>query len=79
MQGIPAVLRRPDPEATLHEVLEGLAAGQREGLDKAALVKDAVDRLACRSAVMAGDALAPEEVMALETGALNPIRFLVIS
>ncbi|MCA9316747.1 MAG: DNA mismatch repair protein MutL, partial [Planctomycetes bacterium] len=40
-------------------------AGRKEGLDRAALLSEAVDRLACRSAVMAGDRLAPEEVLAL--------------
>jgi DNA mismatch repair protein MutL len=34
-------------------------------LDRAALVSSAVDRLACRAAVMAGDTLHPEEALAL--------------
>ena len=65
IQGLPAVLRRPDPEATLTELLEVLGRGEAEGLDRASLVKETVDRLACRSAVMAGDVLDPEEVLAL--------------
>lgn len=65
VHGVPAVLKRPDPEAALAEVLELLEAGRKEGLDRAALLSEAVDRLACRSAVMAGDRLAPEEVLAL--------------
>ena len=40
-------------------------AGRREGLDRAALLSSVVDRLACRAAVMAGDVLHPDEVLAL--------------
>jgi DNA mismatch repair protein MutL len=65
VHGLPAVLRRPDPEAALHEVLDVLEDGRKECLDRAALVSSAVDRLACRAAVMAGDALHPEETLAL--------------
>ncbi len=65
IHGLPAVLRRPDPEATLTELLEVLARGEAEGLDRASLVKQTVDSLACRSAVMAGDVLRDEEVLAL--------------
>ncbi|MGE0192325.1 MAG: DNA mismatch repair endonuclease MutL [Planctomycetota bacterium] len=65
VHGVPAVLKRPDPEAALAEVLELLEAGRRDGLDRAALLSEAVDRLACRSAVMAGDRLDAEEVLAL--------------
>ncbi len=65
IQGLPAVLSRPDPEAMLAEVLEVLARGAAEGLDRASLVKETVDRMACRSAVMAGDVLRDEEVLAL--------------
>jgi len=65
VRGIPAVLRRPDPEKALLEVLALLERGDRDGLDRTALLSDAVDRLACRSAVMANDPLHPDEVMAL--------------
>jgi DNA mismatch repair protein MutL len=61
----PAVLRRPDPAAVLAEVLGVLEAGRRESLDRAALLSSIVDRMSCRAAVMAGDALDPEEVRAL--------------
>jgi DNA mismatch repair protein MutL len=65
VSGLPAVLRHPDAEGALGEVAALLEEGTREGLDRAALVSSAVDRLACRAAVMAGDKLAPEEVLAL--------------
>ncbi len=73
VQGCPAVLRRPDPGAVLREVLDLLDAGRRGGLDRAALVSSVVDRLACRAAVMAGDALHPDETRALleQAEALN--------
>lgn len=65
VRACPAVLRRPDPAAVLSEVLELLEAGRRDGLDRAALLSSAVDRMACRAAVMAGDRLHPDEVAAL--------------
>ena len=65
VQGVPAILRRPDPEAALQDVLTVLERGAREGMDRTALLSHTVDSLACRSAVMAGDLLAPEEVLAL--------------
>lgn len=65
VRAVPAVLRRPDPEAMLREVLVLLDAGRRDGIDRAGLVSSVVDRMACRAAVMAGDPLDPEEVMAL--------------
>jgi DNA mismatch repair protein MutL len=73
VRGLPAVLRRPDPEAALAEALEVIEAGRRDGLDRASLVASAVDRLACRAAVMAGDALHPDEVLSLleQAEALN--------
>ena len=73
IQGVPAVLRRPDPEAALHDLLELFERGRRDGLDRTHLLSEAVDRLACRSAVMAGDALHPDEVIALleQAEALN--------
>ena len=65
VRAVPAVLRRPDPEAVLRDVLAVLYAGRRDGLDRAALLSSVVDRMACRAAVMAGDALHPEEVLEL--------------
>jgi DNA mismatch repair protein MutL len=65
VSGLPAVLRRPDPEAALREVLALLEAGRRDGLSRAALVSSVVDRMACRAAVMAGDAIHPDEALAL--------------
>ncbi len=65
VHGVPAVLRHPDPQAALSEVLELLERGKKDGLDRASLISSAVDRLACRAAVMAGDTLHPDEVVAL--------------
>ncbi len=65
VQGVPAVLRRPDPEAALRDILDVLQTGRRDGLDRTDLVSATVDSLACRSAVMAGDPLHPDEVMSL--------------
>lgn len=73
IQGMPAVLRRPDPEGVLRDILDALAEGARDGLDRAALLGHTVDRMACRAAVMAGDVLHPDEVIALleQAEALN--------
>ena len=73
VQACPAVLRRPDPEAMLREVLSLLDAGRRGGLDRASLLSSVVDRMACRAAVMAGDPLHVDEVLALlaQAEALN--------
>jgi DNA mismatch repair protein MutL len=73
VNGVPAVLRRPDPESALQELLELLEQGRREGLDRTHLLSVAVDSLACRSAVMAGDVLHADEVLALleQAEALN--------
>jgi len=73
VRGVPAVLRRPDPEVALTELLELLERGTQDGLDRTALISVAVDSLACRSAVMAGDVLHEDEVLALleQAEALN--------
>ncbi len=73
VQGMPAVLRRPDPDAALREVLELLERSDKEGLDRTALLSEAVDRMACRAAVMANDVLRSEEILALldEAESLN--------
>jgi len=65
IHGVPAVLRRPDPEGALQALAGLLERGQRDGLDRAHLLSAAVDSLACRSAVMAGDVLHADEVLAL--------------
>ncbi len=65
IHGMPALLKRPDPEATLRALLDALERGVHEGFDRARLLDDAVDRLACRAAVMAGDRLHADEVLAL--------------
>jgi len=73
VRAVPAVLRKPDPEGMLHELLGLLESGRREGFDRAALLSAVVDRMACRGAVMAGDPLHPDEVLALlaQAEALN--------
>jgi DNA mismatch repair protein MutL len=73
INGVPAVLRRPDPESALQEVLGVLEQGRQDGLDRTHLLSTAVDSLACRSAVMAGDVLHEDEVLALleQAEALN--------
>lgn len=65
IHGHPAVLKRPDPERVLQELVRGLDEGAKEGLDGARLLAEAVERLACRAAVMSGDVLHPDEVLAL--------------
>jgi DNA mismatch repair protein MutL len=65
VHGLPAVLRRPQPEAALLEVLRLVEEGRRDGADATHLISAAIDRLACRSAVMAGDTVHPEEALAL--------------
>jgi DNA mismatch repair protein MutL len=57
----------------LREVLALLDAGRRDGIARATLVGEVVDRMACRAAVMAGDHLDPAEVTALleQAEALN--------
>jgi DNA mismatch repair protein MutL len=61
---VPAVLRRPDPEAAFRDVLRLLASGAGR-VDRTVLLDDAIHRMACRAAVMAGDPLHPDEVVAL--------------
>ncbi|MHC5009384.1 MAG: DNA mismatch repair endonuclease MutL [Planctomycetota bacterium] len=65
VQALPAILKRPDPEASLRDVLTLLREGEKDGADRTQLLDDAVHRLACRAAVMAGDVLDPDEVLAL--------------
>ena len=72
VRGAPAIWKRPDPERALQEFLSYLDRSDLR-IDRAALVSEAVDSLACRSAVMAGDRLHPDEVLALlaQSEALN--------
>ncbi len=65
VQAVPAILKAPKPEEALREILDLLPESGTAELDRTAFVSEAVDRLACRSAVMAGDVLAHDEVLAL--------------
>lgn len=65
VNGVPAVLRRPDPEAALRDVLEVLRKGNAKGMDRTDLLNATVDSMSCRGAVMAGDKLHPDEVLSL--------------
>jgi DNA mismatch repair protein MutL len=69
----PSVLARRDPAPAFLEAVSLVAEGRRGGVDRATLLSCVVDRLACRAAVMAGDALHPDEVLALleQAEALN--------
>ena len=76
VRGAPAVWKKPDPERAVHEFLEMLDRKDLQAggaIDRAAFVSEAIDSLACRSAVMAGDRLHPDEVLALlrQAEALN--------
>ena len=65
VQAVPAILKVPRPEEALREILDLLPESGSAELDRTTFVSDAVDRLACRSAVMAGDELAHDDVLAL--------------
>lgn len=71
--GVPALLRRPDAEEALLEILRLLERGDRDGMDRTDLLHHTVDSMACRGAIMAGDALHPDEALALlaQAEALN--------
>jgi DNA mismatch repair protein MutL len=64
LEGIPTGLRVRNPVILLRRVLEDLNAAKRGGED---LLKAAAASAACRSAVMSGDRLKPEEMRALFT------------
>ncbi len=69
VQGLPALLRHPDPEGLVRDVIEvvGRTGRTPEAED---LVEEVLHRAACRSSVMAGDELADDEIRALlERGA----------
>jgi len=72
VQALPARLLRPRPEAIVRETLAVLEAAQTGGRDPAAeeVLEEVLHRAACRSSVMAGDALSEEEMQSLlERGA----------
>ncbi len=64
VQGLPALLRRPDPEAI---VRDAVAALERTGKAPRPfeLVEEVLHSAACRSSVMAGDPLTQDEIRAL--------------
>jgi DNA mismatch repair protein MutL len=64
VQGLPARLRRPDVEGLVRDVVESLA---RTGRAPSAedVLEEVLHSAACRSSVMAGDALTDEEIRAL--------------
>jgi DNA mismatch repair protein MutL len=63
VQGLPARLARPRPEAIVREVLAAIEAAR--ALEPERLLEDVLHRAACRSSVMAGDVLSGEEMRAL--------------
>jgi len=64
VQGLPSRLRRPDAEALVAGALEVLRGAERApGPEE--LLAEVLHRSACRSSVMAGDELAPDEIQAL--------------
>jgi DNA mismatch repair protein MutL len=64
VHGMPARLRHPDAEELLNAVLAALESG--DGVPSAArLLEDTLASRACRSSVMAGDALSDSEIQAL--------------
>jgi DNA mismatch repair protein MutL len=62
LEGIPTGLRAKNPVVLFRRVLEDLENARRGGED---LTRAAAASMACRSAVMAGDRLKPEEMQAL--------------
>jgi DNA mismatch repair protein MutL len=62
LEGIPTGLRAKNPVILFRRVLEDLEYARRGGED---LTRAAAASMACRSAVMAGDRLKPEEMQAL--------------
>lgn len=64
VHGLPALMRWPDPEGVVRDVIEIL---RRTGKVPAAeeLLEEVLHRTACRASVMAGDELEPSEIQAL--------------
>ena len=68
VSGLPALLRRPDSEAIVRDVLARIeASGSPPASEE--LVEDLLHSRACRSSVMAGDPMDPSEIRALLTRA----------
>ncbi|MHC5062483.1 MAG: DNA mismatch repair endonuclease MutL [Planctomycetota bacterium] len=64
IQGIPALLRNARPAALLESFLHGGAEGDARPKAKEAII-ERFHSMACRSAIMAGDALEEEEIRSL--------------
>jgi DNA mismatch repair protein MutL len=62
LEGIPTGLRVKNPVLLFRRILEDLEIAKRGGEDQ---LKAAAASAACRSAVMSGDRLKPEEMQAL--------------
>jgi len=64
VHGLPARLRHPDVEGLVRDLIDLLARGGRApGAEE--VLEEVLHRAACRSSVMAGDALSEEEIRAL--------------
>ena len=64
VQGLPALLRRVEPERIVHDVI-GLLERGAEPPSAEEFLEEVLHSMACRSSVMAGDELADEEIRAL--------------
>jgi DNA mismatch repair protein MutL len=64
VQGLPALLRRPDAEGIVRDLV-GFLALHGELPRAEDLVEEVLHRTACRSSIMAGDALGQDEIRAL--------------
>ncbi|MCA8949409.1 MAG: hypothetical protein KDE27_07890, partial [Planctomycetes bacterium] len=60
VQGIPAVLRRADPERLVRQLLDGEPGEGRAKLDEQ--IAERFHSMACRAAVMSGDSLTEPEI-----------------
>ncbi|MBI5362191.1 MAG: DNA mismatch repair protein MutL, partial [Planctomycetes bacterium] len=68
VHGLPARLPRPKPAAIVREIVAVLEEGRTPSRER--LLEEVLHRAACRSSVMAGDALSEAEITALfERGA----------
>ncbi len=64
VHGLPARLKKPDAQGLVHDLIALLEEkGETPRLDE--LVEEVLHRCACRSSVMAGDALSEDEIRAL--------------
>ena len=63
LHGLPARLERPDAGAIVREIVDLLQAERAPTRER--LLEEVLHRAACRSSVMAGDELEPEEIAAL--------------